>query len=89
MDITPLNTPQSKQEPFLVYDFSALDAAGEPVWYFLAVPTRLSEEFIATVNQPGVDVDMKEFGTILASGKGRKAPESVRKEIMEKYADAR
>jgi len=86
--ITPSNTPKPRKERPLIYDFSTLDTNGEPVWYFLSIPESRAEEFMTTINVSGINVDIKQFGKILASGKGENAPESVRKEIMEKYATA-
>ena len=87
-NITPSNTPKPKKEPPLIYDFSALNSEGKPVWYFISVPKPRSEEFIAAINQKGVDVDIKQFGTILASGEGENAPEDVRKKVMQEHSAA-
>lgn len=63
-------------------------ANGNPVWYFVSVPKARAEEFVAAINQAGTNVDIKQFGKILASGPGEKAPESVRKEVMKEHAAA-
>lgn len=68
----------------LIYNFSALDTAGDPVWYLLGVPSAQSEDFLDAIQQSG-DVDIKQFGAILASGSGKHPPESICKEIHERY----
>lgn len=73
-------------EKYNIYDFTALNAKGEKIWCFIGVPVSRSEEFLKKLNQqPCVNIDVTQYGKVLASGKGESTPESVRKEIMAKY----
>lgn len=86
-DFTPLPTPKNKREPIMIYDFSATDETGQQAWYLLGVLVAREEAFNAAIQQKGTMIDVKQYGRILASGYGSQPPESVRQEIMAKYAD--
>ncbi len=70
---------------FFLYDFTALDINREQVWYFLAVPKSASDAFVKTIKQENIDIDITQYGEIIASGKGAKAPEEVRELLVKKY----
>jgi len=83
---TPLPTPKPVGGKILIYDFTLLDASGEPIWYIVGVAPARAEEFVAILRQPNTNVDLSLYGKILASGNGSQIPESVRQEIYKKYS---
>ena len=70
---------------FFIYDFTAHDVSGNDVWYLLAVSKSASTPFLNAIKQENVDVDVKKFGKILASGEGTKPPEDIKQDILDKY----
>lgn len=87
MTYTPSDTPKPQPEKYLIFNLSSLNPEGEPVWHFLAVPQSRMEAFRQARQSEG-NLDLSQFGKILASGKGEQPPEEVRQEVMRSYAAA-
>lgn len=85
---TPLPTPKPAIGKIIIHEFIAKDTSDEHNWYFVAVAPSRSEEFLAAIQQPGADIDLMQYGKVLALGKGNEIPEEVRKEIYTRYAVA-
>jgi len=69
-----------------LFHFSA-EAANDSgrVWYVLALFLNQEDAFQTAISQPGVDVDIKEYGQILAAGQGHAAPQEALDAIKQKY----
>jgi fructose-1,6-bisphosphatase/sedoheptulose 1,7-bisphosphatase-like protein len=68
-----------------IYHFSADSLSGHRVWYVLALSIDRHTSFLSDIQNSGVQLNLKEYGHILASGVGETAPTSVIDALYTQY----
>jgi hypothetical protein len=56
---------------------------GQKVWYIVKVPKERSLEFMMAINKPSPNVNLNDYGEILASGIGDEIPQP----LLDHYVD--
>ncbi len=74
-----------KKDGFFIYDFTALAADGTPMWYIMAVSQSMSEAFLKAINTLNENVNLVDYGELLASGAGNSIPLDVKQQVLDQY----
>lgn len=75
---------QDNNAPFVIHRFRAQDKSGKKAQYFVLMEKAKEPEFLKAVKKSG-DIDLKQFGRVIASFYGDKPPAEVTKLLSEKY----
>lgn len=74
---------QQNQRQNLVLVTGGRDHSGRPAWYYVLVEPHLKLRFDRAVKSGAMD--LKEFGSIVASGYGEQPPELTRARMKAEY----
>jgi len=69
-----------------IFHFSANSQKGPRVWYVLALHLLKENDFKRDLQQDGIDLNLRDYGIILASGMGDGAPEEALLELESRYS---
>lgn len=72
------------EDPFVLHHFKAQDHTKKWAQYFVLMEKAKEPEFLKAVKKGG-DIDVKQFGRVVASFYGDKAPAEVKQLLTEKY----
>lgn len=75
---------QDSNDPFVIHRFKAEDQTGKKAQYFVLMDKAKEPEFLKAAKKGG-DIDLKQFGRVIASFYGDKPPADVTKLLSEKY----